>query len=230
MPAVGQPSHTRRYRLVWLCLLAAAVVLLLLRHSRGPLEAHGEGARASVAGTATTSPPPPAPATGRPVPSAPARHGADDESEDGAPEDHFGVTPAGQLRLDERTRLGIEALVGIYTPSEQLHRLEQQQATLPAPAYATLVDLIARYRNYLTISRQLYPPQTPRTDAGDALRELDDLHGLRIRFFGAEVASAFYDKDEQFARTLLEKMRQDPTPGLTLQEKAERAQGAFRPR
>ncbi len=150
-----------------------------------------------------------------------------DPSDDGAPEDHFRTTASGSLVIDVRTRLGIEALVGIYTPAEQLTRLQHLQSTLPPPAYARLVELTAQYRNYLVASRQLYPPDTAHTDPGDALRELDDLHGLRRTYFGAETAEAFYASDERQARQLLIEMQKDTTPGLTLEQKAERAQSTL---
>jgi hypothetical protein len=151
------------------------------------------------------------------------------EPEEGAPEDHFRTTANGQIIIDTRTRLGVEALVGIYTPAERLARLQRLQASLPSPAYARLVDLIDRYRNYITASRQLYPPDAPRTDAGDALREFEDLRGLRRTYFGRETADALYGEEERVTRQLLEQMQRDATPGLTLEQKAERAQSTLTP-
>ena len=190
---------------------------------------------APVSTISATSERPTAPLAASAAPTAPtpAEPGTTEpslaEPEDGAPEDHFRTTANGQLIIDTRTRLGVEALVGIYTPAERLARLQRLQAALPSPAYARLVELIDRYRNYITASRQLYPPDAPRTDAGDALREFEDLRGLRRTYFGRETAEALYGDEERVTRQLLEQMQRDATPGLTLEQKAERAQGTLTP-
>jgi len=186
----------------------------------------------AVAATSTPEGAPPAapPAAVTPLSSESATPDAQAvETEDGAPEAHFRTNARGELILDTRTRLGVEALVGIYAPAQRLARLQQLQASLPPAAYARLVELIDRYRNYLVASRQLYPPEAPRTDAGDALREFEDLRGLRRTYFGREAAEALYGDEEHVTRELLEKMQHDATPGLTLEQKAERAQGTITP-
>ncbi len=226
-PNSGPPA--RRWRNVAAVALAltAAAALWQVRHRPTPPDDSILNTPSAAQTTATPHVPsvvvtPPAPeAASLSTPSA--------EADDGAPEEHFRTTADGQLLVDTRTRLGVEALVGVYTPAERLARLQHLQGSLPSAAYARLVELIERYCNYLVASRQLYPPDAPRTDAGDALREFEDLRGLRRTYFGRETAEALYGEEERVTHHLLEEMQRDATPGLTLEQKAERAQSTLTP-
>ena len=66
-------------------------------------------------------------------------------------------------------------------------------------------------------------------DANAALVQLQALHDLRVTYFGPATAQALYAKEEQLTRQLLQVMRLDTQTGLTLEQKAERAQQLLQP-
>jgi hypothetical protein len=141
----------------------------------------------------------------------------------------FPTLPNGQLRLNTRTRLNLEKLLALNTPAELRAKLAQLENTLPSGAFRELNDLMDRYRNYTAAAEQMYPTGHAPADANAALAELQALHDLRVTYYGAATAQALYAEDEAVTRQLLQVMRLDTQTGLTLEQKAERAQQLLRP-
>lgn len=141
----------------------------------------------------------------------------------------FPTLPNGQLRLDGRTKLNLEKLLVLNTPAQLRAKLMELETTLPQAAFGELNDLLERYRNYSAAAEQMYPAGQAPADANAALAQLQALHDLRVTYFGPATAQALYAKEEQLTRQLLQVMRLDTQTGLTLEQKAERAQQLLQP-
>lgn len=146
----------------------------------------------------------------------------DEFSED--PAKMFRADETGNLVLKEQTRINIEKLSALYTPEERQQRLATIEQTLPPGAYRQLTDLLERYENFTRASRQALPPGREVSTVEEAIAQHDTLHALRVAHFGAEAAEAFYGKEEQIGRQLLDFMSLEQHEGLTMEEKAVKAQ------
>lgn len=135
----------------------------------------------------------------------------------------FRVDAAGNLVLDEQTRLNIEELVALTEPSKLYDAVREHTKDLPAAAAKRAEELVDKYVHYQAAQRQSYPPGVAPLTEEDALRELEGLHALRVAHFGADVAKAFYGDEERLSREILELMRLEKDQSLTMEEKAERA-------
>jgi hypothetical protein len=139
----------------------------------------------------------------------------------------FAVDASGRLVRNEQTRLNVEALVAL-TPPEQLRAAAQAQVQdLPAAAAAEAVDLVERYGAYQAAQKQSFPPGQAPLVPEEALAELDGLHALRVSYFGREGAQSLFGQEEAIARQLLEWMRDDKAPGLSMEQRAMRAQARY---
>ncbi len=146
----------------------------------------------------------------------------DDNSED--PAKMFRADAAGNLLLGERTRLNIEKISVLYTPEEQQERLAVIERTLPASAYRQLTDLLERYDNLMRDLKQALPPGREASTVEEAITQHESLHALRVAHFGADVAEALYGQEERIGRQLLDFMALERHEGLTMEERAMRAQ------
>jgi lipase chaperone LimK len=135
----------------------------------------------------------------------------------------FHVDAAGNLVLNEQTRLNIEALVAQIEPREWDAAIREQIEHLPPAAARLAQDLIDRFVNYQQAQKQAYPPGDVPATLEDAVIQLEGLHALREAHFGPEVARAFYGNEEIIAREMIEVMRIENDQSLTPEEKAERA-------
>lgn len=136
----------------------------------------------------------------------------------------FRVDSAGKLVLNEQTRLNMEAL---FAETARANLPEAQQnavATLPPGAATEATALLEQYDNYSKAQRQSYPPGIAPATEEAALAELDGLHALRVAHFGPVATKALFGAEEDVTRSLIDLMRLEKDQGLTLQEKAERAQ------
>lgn len=139
----------------------------------------------------------------------------------------FAVDASGRLVRNEQTRLGVEALVAL-TPPEQLRAAAQAQVQdLPAAAAAEALDLVERYNAYQAAQKLSFPPGEAPLVPQQALAELEGLHALRVSYFGPEGAKSLFGQEEATARQLLEWMRDDTTPGLSMEQRAMRAQARY---
>lgn len=136
----------------------------------------------------------------------------------------FEADAAGQLVTNEQTRLNVERLVALNSSGEMRRKLEELQDSLPAPAAQSLAELVERYMNYMQVARQTFPPGQAPSSEQDAVTQISTLHALRVQYFGPETAEAMYGAEEEAQRELLELMKLQKDPNLTLQERAERAQ------
>jgi hypothetical protein len=136
----------------------------------------------------------------------------------------FKADAAGNLVLSERTRLNIEKLTALYTPEELSQRMAIIEATLPANAYSQLVDFVDRYKNFMAALRQALPPGRALTSVEEARIQHEELHRLRVTYFGEEATEAMFGREERLNRQLLELMDLEQHAGLTMEEKAMKAQ------
>ena len=146
----------------------------------------------------------------------------DEYSED--PAKMFKADESGNLLLKERTRLNVEKLSWLYTPEELQQKLAVIERTLPPAAYRQLLDLMDRYKNFSVAAKQSYPPDKAPTTVEEAAAQYDGLHALRIAHFGADATNAMFGREERLGRKLLEFMSLEQHQGLSLEEKAMKAQ------
>jgi Proteobacterial lipase chaperone protein len=135
----------------------------------------------------------------------------------------FRTNAAGDLVVDEHTRVHIEALVASSDPNELSSAIREQTVDLPPAAASRAEELVNQFVQYQQAQRQTYPPDDAPVTEDDAVRELEGLHALREAHFGADVARLFYAKEEALAREMIEVLRVENDASLTAQEKLERA-------
>jgi len=139
----------------------------------------------------------------------------------------FEVDASGKLVRNEQARLNVEALVAL-TPSDQLRAVALAQVQdLPAAAAVEALDLVERFNAYQAAQKLSFAPGNAPLVPEEALAELDGLHALRVSYFGPEGAQSLFGKEEGIARQLLEWMRQDNAPGLSMEQRAMRAQARY---
>lgn len=147
---------------------------------------------------------------------------ADETSED--PAKMFAADAAGNLILSERTRLNVEKLSALYSAEERAQRLAIVEQVLPATAYRQLVELTESYRNLTLAARQQLPPGVAPASVEDAITQHELLHSLRVAHLGAAATDALFGEEERINRRLLDFMSLEQHEGMTLHEKAEKAQ------
>jgi lipase chaperone LimK len=135
----------------------------------------------------------------------------------------FRADAAGELVLDEQTRLNIEMLVAQTDANSLYAATREQTEDLPPAAARRAEELVERFVSYQQAQRQSYPPGAAPPTAEDAIRELEGLHALREAHFGVDVARRFYGAEEIVAREMIELMRVENDTSLTAQEKLERS-------
>lgn len=217
----------------------AAVVLaavLLYPHHRGEeaTEMASEPTAAPPAQSPAAPPAEPVPAASTvAAPSAaalpaPASADALPVEEDDPTKITFKADAKGRMVTDQNARLNLEKLNALYTPAERQKMLEEISATLPAAAARDLADMMERYVNYDSAQRQTFPPGQDLASPEDGLNLIDNMHNLRVQFFGADVANNFFGKEEKIQRELLRLMSLEKDGSMTIEEKAERAQAMYK--
>jgi hypothetical protein len=146
----------------------------------------------------------------------------DEHSED--PAKMFRADAAGNLILQERTRLNVEKLMALYAPAERQDRLTAIEQALPPSAYRQLTDLLEHYENFSRAAKQEFPPGRAPTTVEEAIEQHEGLHALRVAHFGAAATDAMFGKEEAIGRRLLDFMALEKHEGLTMEEKAIKAQ------
>lgn len=136
----------------------------------------------------------------------------------------FRATTKGDLAMDQQTRLDVERLHAVFSRDEARTRLESLSADLPAQAQRQLKDLFQQYAQYAQAVAQAFPPEQNNGSMDDATRQFNELRALRRQYFGEVQALALFGEEEKTAQELLELMRQQTDPKLSLQERAEQAQ------
>lgn len=146
----------------------------------------------------------------------------DEYSED--PTKMFKADKAGNLILKERTRINVEKLSWLYTPEELQQKLAAIEQTLPPSAYRQLTDLMDRFKNYSLGAKQAYPPENSPATMEEVIAQHEGLQSLRRAHFGGDAAEAMFGREERLSRKLLDFMSLEQHKGLTLEEKAMKAQ------
>ena len=141
--------------------------------------------------------------------------------------DLFRIDAAGQLALDERTRLGLESLVALTAPEQMQDALEAHVKGLPPKAAAAARELVGRYEGYADAQKTSYPPGRAPLVPEEGLAELAGLQALRESYFGREAAQRMFGEEDAVAQRLLELMREDPVPDAPMEDKAVRAQARY---
>ena len=139
----------------------------------------------------------------------------------------FRATDKGALVMDQQTRQDVERFHALFPRDEALARLDIQASTLPAQAQRDLKALYQQYSQYAQAVAQAYPPGLSEGTLDEAAAQLKGLHDLRQQYFGAEGAEALFGQEEKTSQALLELMRKQTDPKLSLQEKAELAQAEW---
>jgi Proteobacterial lipase chaperone protein len=139
----------------------------------------------------------------------------------------FRADTSGKIVKDEDTRLNLEKLYALASPAEAQQKLDELRRSLPPNAAEELTELATQFQNYQSAARQAFPPGVAPATPEDALNEIEGQHALRENFFGAQTASAFYGSDEKVQRELLRLMNLEKDQGLTMEEKADRAQQIY---
>ena len=136
----------------------------------------------------------------------------------------FRTDARGELLVDEKTRLNLEALLA-QSESRGLDReVREQTEHLSASAARQAEELIQKFVLYQNAQRQAFPPGDAPLTEDDAVRELEGLHALREAHFGPELAQRLYGREEAIAREMIQVMRIENDQSLTAEEKLERAQ------
>lgn len=139
----------------------------------------------------------------------------------------FHVDAKGRLVQNEKTRLHIEALLALTDPAKLYDAVEEEIRNLPPAAAERARELVRRYQNYIEDQQKLIPPGVAPVNEDEALAQIDALHRLRTAHFGTQTAEAFYGDEEKLNQELVELMRIEKDPTLTMEQKAERAQSRY---
>jgi lipase chaperone LimK len=65
------------------------------------------------------------------------------------------------------------------------------------------------------------------TAAEEGVQEIEGMHGLRVQYFGADVAAGFFGTEEKMQRELLRLIALEKDQGMTMEEKVEKAQAMY---
>lgn len=133
----------------------------------------------------------------------------------------------GQLVMDPAVRLHAEALLALHEGADLAARVDAELAPLPAAAAAQARELLARLEAYQGAQRASFPPGQAPLVPEEGLAQLDALQALRVSHFGADTARRLFGEDDAVARRLLELMRDETDPSLTMAQKAVRAQARY---
>jgi hypothetical protein len=130
----------------------------------------------------------------------------------------------GNLVLSESARLNIEKLYALNTPEELAEKMQKLSGALPEMAHRQVGNLLDYYEKYTQNLVEAYPPEVEPVSLGDMLERFRGMHDLRLAYFGADAASAFYAAEEKITLQLLYLMANEKDESLSLEEKAQRAQ------
>lgn len=136
----------------------------------------------------------------------------------------FQADSHGNLVLSESARLNIEKLYALNTPEELAEKMQKLSGALPEMAHRQVGNLLDYYEKYTQNLMEAYPPEVEPVSLGDMLERFRGMHDLRLAYFGADAASAFYAAEEKITLQLLYLMANEKDESLSLEEKAQRAQ------
>lgn len=133
----------------------------------------------------------------------------------------------GKLAINATTRVHLEMLLALYTPDQQQQILDTAKSTLPPAADQELLRLVHLYPSYQSAVRKRFPPGQTMTSPTQGLAQLDATHAIEVQYFGARVTNGLFGEDEATQRQLLTLMSRDQAPGLSMEQRADRAQEQY---
>ncbi|MBP7765894.1 MAG: lipase chaperone [Deltaproteobacteria bacterium] len=136
----------------------------------------------------------------------------------------FSADAHGNLVLNEKTRLNIEKLCALNTPDELAEKMQKLSKVLPDSAQRQVANLLDYFVNYTRNVKISYPPDEQPATLEEVIERFKGMHDLRLAYFGADVASAFYAEEEKQSLQLLYLMAIEKDEELSLDQKVERAQ------
>jgi hypothetical protein len=139
----------------------------------------------------------------------------------------FSADARGHLVLNAQTQQNVEQFFVLGSPQAIQTQLREVSSNLPDSAQSELKTLVARYQDYITAQGEL-ASSAPGT-VQVALQQLDQLHALRVSYFGEESTKALFGDDEATARAVMSLAAGDKDPNSTLEQKMERALMKFSP-
>lgn len=142
----------------------------------------------------------------------------------------FRATPQGRLATDQQTRLDIERIYALFPRDEARAKLDSQASSLPDQAQRELHNLFQQYTQYAQAVTQTFPPEQNTGALDDAERQFSGLKALRRQYFGDDMAQTLFGEEEKTAQELLDLMRKQADPKLSMEEKAEQAQAEWKKR
>ncbi len=135
----------------------------------------------------------------------------------------FQADDAGNLVLNEKTRLNIEHLHALNSPGELKEKLRQIAEVLPVAAHGQLSDYIQKYDKYIVEFKKKIASQKEPKTIEEVMVQLPVMHELRIKHFGADAAEAFFANEEMTNWQLLNIMSAIKDDSLTMVQKADKA-------
>lgn len=141
----------------------------------------------------------------------------------------FKLDAGGHIVTDEQARLNIEKLFALNTPEQRTAKQRELEDSLSPGAAREFADLMERYDNYQSASRQALPPGREMTTAEEGINEIEAQHTLRVQYFGADVAAGFFGSEEKVQRELLRLISLEKDQSMSMEEKALKAQALYQP-
>ena len=136
----------------------------------------------------------------------------------------FAADRQGKLVLNSDTHANVEKLLLEQDPQAMRAMLEKVSKALPPQAAAELKVLVGQFQQYSKALAHTISPDNAPENEQEGLKLLDHLHTLRVSYLGAEATQAMFGEEEATTRQLIALMAAENDPGLTQQQKAERAQ------
>lgn len=138
----------------------------------------------------------------------------------------FRTTSTDALQVDAQTRVSVEEWLLLELDSAvDARRLLDR---LPDPARSQAKQLIENYKSCQTDVRQQIDSSQAPASVEELSTQFELLRRLRRFHFGEPVAQQLFDEEERTTQELIKLIvAQDQTEGLSLQERAERAQQAW---
>lgn len=136
----------------------------------------------------------------------------------------FAANSRGKLILNAATHANMEKLLLEENPKTMGANLDQASRNLPPQARAELKVLVGQFQQYTKALPHTIPPDNAPETEQERLELLDSLHTLRVSYLGPEATQAMFGEEEATTRQLIGLMAAQNDPGLSSQQKADRAQ------
>jgi len=117
------------------------------------------------------------------------------------------LTPSGDLMFDSGTRTVVEKLANVAELSDLNEVREEIHRVLPPSAAATVSDLIERYFSYQIALADRTLPTERAASSSELAFALDQLHSIRVEYFGPELAQLWFAEEEKIGRAFINDQR-----------------------